>query len=216
MKFPAQRKAFTLIEILVVIAIIALLAAILFPVFGRARENARRTSCQSNLKQFSLGWMQYAQDFDERLPMGLRPNPDGTFASGPQAILPYVKNQQIDICPSDSEPLDVDLNVHPLIEGTNPGSYGINDKAFKSPILFVLAAQPPQPPILLSEIRSPSKLPMLYDAVNTLSTGINIQVQKRHFEGANVSFADGHVKWEKFKPELSDSPEYWNADPNGE
>ncbi|RYG53119.1 DUF1559 domain-containing protein, partial [bacterium] len=61
------RKAFTLIELLVVIAIIAILAAILFPVFGRARENARRSSCQSNLKQIGLGIMQYTQDYDERI-----------------------------------------------------------------------------------------------------------------------------------------------------
>lgn len=48
---PKHRRGFTLIELLVVIAIIAILAAILFPVFARARENARRASCQSNLKQ---------------------------------------------------------------------------------------------------------------------------------------------------------------------
>jgi len=62
-------RGFTLIELLVVIAIIAILAAILFPVFARARENARRTSCLSNLKQIGLGIMQYAQDYDERYPM---------------------------------------------------------------------------------------------------------------------------------------------------
>ena len=50
-----KKKGFTLIELLVVISIIAMLAAILFPVFARARENARRTSCQSNLKQIGLG-----------------------------------------------------------------------------------------------------------------------------------------------------------------
>ena len=46
-----RRRGFTLIELLVVIAIIAILAAILFPVFARARENARKANCASNLKQ---------------------------------------------------------------------------------------------------------------------------------------------------------------------
>jgi prepilin-type N-terminal cleavage/methylation domain-containing protein len=73
MKMHRQTKrsagsGFTLIELLVVIAIIAILAAILFPVFARARENARRASCASNLKQISLGLMQYSQDYDERFP----------------------------------------------------------------------------------------------------------------------------------------------------
>ena len=63
----SSKKAFTLIELLVVIAIIAILAAILFPVFARARENARRASCQSNLKQIGLGLIQYSQDYDEQL-----------------------------------------------------------------------------------------------------------------------------------------------------
>lgn len=63
-----SHKAFTLIELLVVIAIIAILAAILFPVFGRARENARRTSCLSNEKQMGTAFMMYAQDNDDMIP----------------------------------------------------------------------------------------------------------------------------------------------------
>jgi prepilin-type N-terminal cleavage/methylation domain-containing protein len=65
------RRGFTLIELLVVIAIIAILAAILFPVFARARENARRASCMSNLKQIGLGVMQYVQDYDEKYPSAM-------------------------------------------------------------------------------------------------------------------------------------------------
>ena len=52
-----------------VIAIIAILAAILFPVFARAREKARMASCQSNLKQIGLSMLMYAQDYDEVLPI---------------------------------------------------------------------------------------------------------------------------------------------------
>lgn len=64
---PRDRFGFTLIELLVVIAIIAILAAILFPVFAQAREKARAITCISNGKQISLGWLMYAQDYDETL-----------------------------------------------------------------------------------------------------------------------------------------------------
>ncbi len=70
-----SRRGFTLIELLVVIAIIAILAAILFPVFAQARESARTISCLSNMKQLGLGVKMYAQDFDEKFPMGTYPGP---------------------------------------------------------------------------------------------------------------------------------------------
>ena len=95
---PKTRSAFTLIELLVVIAIIAILAAILFPVFARARENARRSSCQSNLKQIGLGVIQYAQDYDEKYPFGL----NGDFQQGwATQTQPYLKSLQVFRCPSD-------------------------------------------------------------------------------------------------------------------
>jgi prepilin-type N-terminal cleavage/methylation domain-containing protein len=62
------RKAFTLIELLVVIAIISILAAIIFPVFARARDKARQATCQSNLSQIGLAFMQYTQDNNEDYP----------------------------------------------------------------------------------------------------------------------------------------------------
>jgi prepilin-type N-terminal cleavage/methylation domain-containing protein len=66
----SNKRGFTLIELLVVIAIIAILAAILFPVFAKVREKARQASCASNLKQISLGVLQYVQDNDECYPAG--------------------------------------------------------------------------------------------------------------------------------------------------
>ncbi len=81
MKLPSQsvrnakcrcsaRCGFTLIELLVVIAIISILASMLFPAFSRAREQARKVVCISNLRQISLGVMQYTQDYDESFPVG--------------------------------------------------------------------------------------------------------------------------------------------------
>ena len=65
----APRRAFTLVEILVVIAIIGILSAILFPVFGRARENGRKTVCLSNMKQLGLAFQQYTQDSRGKYPL---------------------------------------------------------------------------------------------------------------------------------------------------
>ncbi|BCM88348.1 hypothetical protein IAD21_00179 [Abditibacteriota bacterium] len=98
----SNKKAFTLIELLVVIAIIAILAAILFPVFARARENARRSSCQSNLKQIGLGFAQYTQDYDEKYPVSSSFNSPTTKLMWGEEIYPYVKSQQIFACPSNT------------------------------------------------------------------------------------------------------------------
>jgi prepilin-type N-terminal cleavage/methylation domain-containing protein len=97
-----SHKGFTLIELLVVIAIIAILAAILFPVFARARENARRASCASNLKQIGLGIMQYTQDYDECYMIHYDASA-GNAKYWHQILQPYVKSTQIFDCPSRSD-----------------------------------------------------------------------------------------------------------------
>ena len=97
-----QRKGFTLIELLVVIAIIALLAAILFPVFARARENARRASCQNNLKQMALGFAQYTSDYDGGYPWGCdRPDYPNAMTSEPWAAV----TSETQIWPTTSNPI---------------------------------------------------------------------------------------------------------------
>ena len=66
--YPGNSRGFTLIELLVVIGIIAILAAILFPVVARARETARKTNCASNLRQIGTAVAMYLQDYDECFP----------------------------------------------------------------------------------------------------------------------------------------------------
>jgi len=111
-KTRKSNKGFTLIELLVVIAIIAILAAILFPVFAQAREKARQTSCLSNLKQITLGELQYVQDYDEKTSGSYNAPPTGRVYY-PELLFPYTKNAQIYYCP------DADDHDHFNDDGSN-------------------------------------------------------------------------------------------------
>ncbi len=115
------RSAFTLIELLVVIAIIAILAAILFPVFARARENARRSSCTSNVKQVLLGVLQYTQDHDEKYPIAFNTAPGVPAAqqSWYNITQPYLKSTQLFQCPSDS-------STTPATNTSTTGNYHVS------------------------------------------------------------------------------------------
>lgn len=107
-----KRNGFTLIELLVVIAIIAILASILFPVFARARAQARKTTCLSNMKQIGLGLIMYSQDYDELYAPGQWHAEANTgwncattfFGYGRVGglLYPYIKNQQLFKCPEDT------------------------------------------------------------------------------------------------------------------
>jgi len=190
-------KGFTLIELLVVIAIIAILAAILFPVFARARENARKSTCQSNLKQMALAAMQYSQDYDETM---VRTNirvADGTYRGWVWLLQPYVKNTGIFTCPS---------RPTAKWDGTNPAVYAYHGYGFFG-IENVANGGLGLSGRSMAEIKAPSEVAMFGDSPSDLwyvidwddirSSDNGGASEARHSEGANFAFVDGHVKWVK-------------------
>ncbi|MBC7529256.1 MAG: DUF1559 domain-containing protein [Chthonomonadaceae bacterium] len=110
----SKLAGFTLIELLVVIAIIAILAAILFPVFARAREQARKTACLSNMKQIGTALQMYAQDYDETYAPRYGSGDVSDFENGFQRswknmLNVYIKNRDVFKCPSNPTALKGDL-----------------------------------------------------------------------------------------------------------
>lgn len=212
MKAVIRQTGFTLIELLVVIAIISILAAILFPVFARARENARRSSCANNMKQLGLALFQYTQDYDERLPFHGTGSTDRWNAT----VLPYVKTRVIFRCPNAPDARGNALIVNHQYYSTYamPG----NDNGART----VMADATGLP---LASIKEVSRTWMvvesgygqpgtgnLYDTAGygmervdfaggvgaTAGPEVNAYFHHdRHLEGSNVTFADGHVKWIK-------------------
>jgi prepilin-type N-terminal cleavage/methylation domain-containing protein/prepilin-type processing-associated H-X9-DG protein len=220
------RRAFTLIELLVVIAIIAILAAILFPVFARARENARRASCMSNMKQIGLGTMQYVQDYDGRYPPNFPRDPSNgdsthlyaikdTDTSKPSGvfqvyhggtdhwrtwmdvIFPYVKSTQVFVCPSATANAAYPSYGYNIAIG-GYSTYHTN---------FGMSSVGDYTPISESAITRPSEIIMFVDYNNVYSdtTGpwnmnnaltATNTVVTPHLDGGNRAFADGHVKWQ--------------------
>ncbi len=217
--FGKKHSGFTLIELLVVIAIIAILAAILFPVFARARENARRSSCQSNLKQIGLGILQYNQDYDERFPLA-RVNQvqvgNAVLDNVPWhfVIQPYVKSFQLFKCPSNTS-TGFQNNSNNLV----PISYVCSGTGHSSGVANFGGVRPMNLSnegggLALAQLQSSSQVILVGENATRnepefwSTPDLNFQA---HLGMTNFLFCDGHVK--SMKPIATGTPvNLWPVD----
>ncbi len=204
-----MRRGFTLIELLVVIAIIAILAAILFPVFARARENARKSTCLSNMKQQGIAILAYCQDYDERFPLwvsdGLGTNPytSDVYTYYTLMVQPYMKNIQLWRCPSR-------INGDPSLTMHHYPHYGYacslaraGRGAFSSQFCDTTYAT-------LAAFQRPAESPMMAESSNSGENNLTYGGSRvgpndayynqyynayPHMDGRNTLFVDGHAKW---------------------
>jgi prepilin-type N-terminal cleavage/methylation domain-containing protein len=213
--FNTRRRsasAFTLIELLVVIAIIAILAAILFPVFAQARAKARQASCTSNVKQLSLSFMMYVQDYDENFPYwawgnsspigGCSGTPCGHFESiWFNAIYPYVKNAQVYTCPSTNDHSTIAQNaMWAWVAGSSPASYleqyGITSALINATISYGMS-EPLEQGSAFGNFGSPTALAALTKPADTIMIGDCENGLTADAPPANATDPDGQVILER-------------------
>lgn len=215
-------RAFTLIELLVVIAIIAILAAILFPVFAQAREQARKASCLSSMKQIGLAAMMYAQDYDETYVQASdwnQRNPPWMMVNGVQIhnwtelLQPYSKDNYAIMefgCPSANYPRSPWGEDEPAPASKGPDYsynhlFGINGVAWSWYVTTVMAqVQMPASTIMVSECGRVGTgpyfgtyiTPWWYDHYYIdFGPGAWWYPPIAHGQGMNVAWADGHAKF---------------------
>lgn len=203
-----KRRAFTLIEILVVLAIIALLAALIFPTLSRVRENGRAISCASNLKQIGLALMQYSDDYEGFHPVaGAAIGWDATDSvtgnnSWMQQMQAYVKDQQVFHCPSDgASKYSYFLSARVAYLEAHAFA-ATNTKRVQFPTAFVVAGDT-FTYIGGFDAIDADKDDYSQNCVGGESFGTPWIEWRRHNNGQNIAFADGHVKrFQTFDPNL--------------
>jgi len=207
-----------LIELLVVVAIISILAAILFPVFAQARERARRASCASNLKQIGLAYMQYVQDYDEKLPpafigiynMGTNKGYNEPRNNWYSVMQPYIKSEQVLFCPSAIN--NTYSSYFAMLIGYKNSSkalppFSAYNYASESKMVSLASAARPSESIVMFEDSysdfgahaDPRRQFSSSDWSDLTTYDWKSAYPGRHQGGHNLLYVDGHVKWGKIE-----------------
>lgn len=202
----------TLIEILIVLTILAILSALLFPVFVRCREGARMVTCKANLRQLTQAWASYMQDYDCFAPDGAYTEyalPDGSTIDGYHytvfwVLMPYINNNaNLLICPS-RRGWDY-ANFRPQ-RGSYAANYqvmGVHESMINEPsrlIVFCDSYLPWQDCVANCSNCSDGCSSFIYDRIGRgYFQGDPSKPTAWHAAGINLAFCDGHVKWKRLE-----------------
>lgn len=222
----AYAMAFTIIELMVVIAVIGILAALLLPALGRAKDKGRQAFCRNNIKQLTLAMVMYHGDNKDQFP-----TPGSANKYGPQdadwiwwhygrnisnsSLARYVSefNPRLFTCPSDSDARD--LQSQGILPG-DPYRYSyamtsydleenpLDDKKFNLGMASIITQDKHVYPFFASQIRNPTaKLMFVEEDRETIDdsrwvpAGVKTNlISSRHAKRGVVAFADGHIEAE--------------------
>lgn len=205
-----HRGGFTMIEILTVISIIAILAAILMPALQKAREKARQAVCMNNLKQIGLAIHLYIQDYNGWLPPVWNDSETLMVNRSYRGRLDsYLDNKKVYQCPSGLDEVKYGLNYQYNIRC---GRYASVPQSYPTNSTYA--------PVRLTRVSKPSEAVIMMDGncqsesfshfwVREVSGAPDYEDYDRHSGGLNALFVDGHVKW------IQDGPNYedWSLPP---
>jgi prepilin-type N-terminal cleavage/methylation domain-containing protein/prepilin-type processing-associated H-X9-DG protein len=184
-------RAFTLVELLVVVAIIIILAACLFPVLEQAAKKSEGATCLSNLSNLAMGAGLYADDWDDYLPPALVPAlPRGYSTCWDRTLQPYLHNSELCVCLSDGNP-----TPGPSFTYSYTHSYGLN-------LAVTMLGGYQCASLRRADLSNPSALVLLFDLKQPYSYGWDASwgnatqyVAERHLGGANFAFCGGNCQW---------------------
>ncbi len=199
------RAGFTLIELVVVISIILILAAMLLPVFEQAVKAAEAVSCLANVRHLALASQLYTDDYDGRLPPALIEIPNSTQKNcWDVLLLPYIDNQQIYLCPADENP-----TAGPAYTNSLMHSYGIN-------LDVAMVGGYPGASLQSTQIPRPCETILFFDLAQPYSYGwraswgnMSQYVAARHNQASNFAFCAGNAKRIRPSATLTSSTNFW-------
>lgn len=204
----SSRSGFTLIEILVVIAIIAILAAVLLPVFVAAKARGAQTSCTAHLSQLARAVCQYAGDYNGRPPNPGSHNPATNWCGCERydrwiylergQLWPYVRTRKVYLCAVDwrrpaedviaANPYDKDIREWAQYD--YPLSYSMNGSMGGK---------------VLDNIRRTSKVMLfIHEGRKTINDGVFALTgfdlpSDVHYDGTTLVYVDTHACWRSYK-----------------